>query len=202
VQALKLRPYRGLLMSGIAAILAFFVPTFTVLYSQTVPNGPWQAVLIGNILQVALTTIALVGYARTAVWVSSDEIAERGFFGITRRYHRSELGTTVFANLYHGSTTDTVPQLFVCDPAGRQLIRLRGQFWSQESMQRVLATLDVPATELDHPISTAELHAAYPGLLYWFERQPRLAALIFAAVLALGAAVLYGVLTLLGATAG
>ena len=196
----RLRPHPYLLRRGVGAAVAFFVPAFGVLYFLTIPEGPWPAVLVAQIIVALGFGAAVVAYLRLGIWVNADSIAERGFFGITRRYDVSQLGPLVLVSTYHGGWVETVPQLFVCDPDGRQLIRLRGQFWSRDSMETVASTLDIPVTEIDHPVSTAELHAMYPGLLYWFERRPVVAALIFAGVLVGGGAILYGLLVALGAT--
>ena len=196
----RLRPHPYLLRRGVGAAIAFFVPAFGVLYFLTIPDGPWAAVLIAQTVVVAGFAWAIIAYVRLGVWVTDDTIAERGFFGITKHYDVAQLGPIVLVNTFHGGWVETVPQLFVCDPAGRQLIRLRGQFWSHETMQTITSTLDVPITEIDHPVSTSELHAMYPGLLYWFERRPVVAALIFAGVLVVGCAVIYGVLVALGTT--
>ena len=200
MEAQRLRPHPYLLRRGVGACIAFFTPAFAVLYFLTIPDGPWWAVTIGQVAVTIMFVYSLISYARLGVWVAHDTIAERGFFGITQRYTRSQLGTTVFVNTYHGGWVDTVPQLFITDPNGKQLIRLRGQFWSRDTMQTVMSTLDVPLTEIDHPVSNSELHATYPGLLYWFERRPVAAALTFAGVLFVGCAILYGLLVLLGRT--
>ena len=196
----RLRPHPHLFRRGTGAIIAFFVPTFGVLYFLSVPNGPWPLVLVTQLLVAAAFGCSVIAYLRLGVWVTAETIAERGFFGMMRRYARSQLGTTIFVNTYHGGWVETVPQLFITDPTGRQLIRLRGQFWSRDSMQTVMDTLDVPLTEIDHPVSKSELHAMYPGLLYWFERRPVVAALLFAAILVIGCALIYGLLVLLGRT--
>jgi hypothetical protein len=201
VDAQPLRPHRYLLTRGVAAILAFFVPAFAVVYVLTVPNGPWGFVLVGQVLVSLAFWYSVFAYLRLGVWVTADTIAERGFFSITRRYRRDEVGSVLLVDTFHGGGVETVPQLFVRDPAGALLIRLRGQFWSRASMQQVLETLDVPVTEVDKALSMVELEEAYPGLLYWFERRPRLAALLFAGLLAVCGVILYVVLAALGETA-
>ena len=196
----RLRPHPYLLRRGVGAAVAFFVPAFGVLYFLTIPDGAWVAVLVAHIILIVVAGYSIVSYARLGVWVTPEAIAERGFFGITNRYDVAQLGPIVLVNTFHGGWVETVPQLFVCDPAGHQLIRLRGQFWSRETMQTITSTLDLPITEIDHPVSTSELHAMYPGLLYWFERRPVVAAFIFAGVLVVGCALIYGVLLALGTT--
>jgi hypothetical protein len=200
VNALRLRPQSSLLPRGIAAVLAFFVPSFGVLFFLTVPNGPWQVVLAAAVVVVGLFAYSIFSYTRLGVWVTPESIAERGYFSITKHYTIDELGSMVLVDTYRGSLADAVPQLFVCDPAGKQLIRLRGQFWSRESMQLIASTLDVPLTELDRPLQNKELRALYPGLLYWFERRPVLTALVFGSIFLVAGALLYALLTALGVT--
>ena len=179
--------------------MAFLVPATAVLYFITVPEGPWMVVLVAEVVALALLVFAIYRYRRVGVWVTATGITEQGFFA--RSHHeRSELGTIIFVNTFHGGWTDTVPQLFICNRDGKQLLRLRGQFWSQESMRTVATILDIPLTEIDAEVSTAELHAQYPGLLYWFERRPVLSASLFAAALVIGGVALYLVLVVLGVT--
>ena len=196
----RLRPHSYLLRRGVSAALAFLVPATAVLYFITVPEGPWIVVLVGEIMVLALLGLAIYRYQKVGVWVSPTSITEQGFFGRSH-YEKNDLGSIVFVNTFHGGWVDTVPQLFVCDREGTQLLRLRGQFWSQETMRGVAATLDLPLTEIDAEVSTAELHEQYPGLLYWFERRPVLAASLFATTLIVGGIVLYLVLVALGVTA-
>ena len=65
-------------------------------------------------------------------------------------------------------------------------------------MLRVAASIERPLTEVDHPVSATELLEMYPGLLYWFERRPVLAATCFAGVLLLAGLGLYLVLLSMG----
>ena len=181
-------------------MIAFFVPALGVLFFLTIPNGPWPVVLAGAVIVAILFAYSIFSYTRLGVWVTTESVAERGFFSITRRYSVAEVGSTVIVDTYRGGLADTVPQLSICDAAGTQLIRLRGQFWSRETMQTVASTLDVPVTELDRPLSTSELRAMYPGLLYWFERRPVFTALVFGGTIVAAGLLLYLLMVALGAT--
>jgi hypothetical protein len=200
METTRLRPHTYLLRRGVATALAFFVPAFGVLYFLTVPDGPWVAVLVTQILVALALGLAVFSYARLGIWVEPESITERGFAGLRKTLAASTIGSLVIVNTFRGGWTETVPQLFVCDPDGRQVMRMRGQFWSREAMATVAGILKVKVTELSDPVSTAELHASYPGLLYWFERRPILAACLFAGVLVIGAALLYLILAALGET--
>ena len=182
MDAVKLRPHAYLLTRGSGAFLAFFVPASVALYFLAIPAGTWPLVVVAQVLFVGVSLLALRAYLRVGIWVSPTSVAEQGFFTRTRR-GRSELGEAIFVRTFHGGWIDTVPQLFLCDHHGKQLIRMRGQFWSEESMLTVASTLEIPLTEIGRDVSTAELHESHPGLLYWFERRP-----VLAGGLAIGAA--------------
>jgi hypothetical protein len=188
------------LWRGIGGALAFIVPAFGVLYVLTVPNGPWMPVLVANAVAVAVVILYAFSVRRVAIWVGPEGIAERGLAPRIVRHAADEIASVVFVNIFHGGWVDTVPQLFVCDRSGKQIVRMRGQFWSRESMLQVASALERPLTEVDHPVSASELLALYPGLLYWFERRPALAAASFAGALVLVGVGLYLVLISVGFT--
>jgi hypothetical protein len=187
----KLRPHPWLFRQGLVATLAFLTPIFAVLYFLTVPAGPWLVVLITQIVASLLFALACAGYFGVAVWVDRRGIVERGFFGGMIEMTADQIGSVVIVRTYQGGSADTVPQLFVCDRDGKQVIRLRGQFWSIEDMRQVCDDLDVPITELNESVSPRELLEQYPGLLYWFERRPVFAAALFSACVVVGGVLLY-----------
>lgn len=180
-----LRPQGSLFRQGVIAWLVFMAPVFTALYVMTVPYGPWQLVLGVQLFATVIVLLASIAFFRVGVWVSESGVRERGFFGRLTYAPLDKIGSVITAETFTGVGSEASPQLFVCDGDGRQLIRLRGQFWSRESMQVVIATLPVPHTAIDDALSRRELHTDYPGLLYWFERRPVVAALAFS--LAIGA---------------
>ena len=170
--AQRLSPNRSLFWQGVSGVLAFLVPISTVLYFLTVPDGPWHGVLVSQIVVVAVFVLAVISYRSTGFWVSRSGISERGFFGRWSYVPVESIVMILLANTYRGSGSDTAPQLFVCDADGKQILRMRGQFWSVENMRIVSETLDIPLTELGESVSTSELLDSHPGLLYWFERHP------------------------------
>ena len=183
MDAVRLRPHAHLLRRGWGTALAFFVPASIGLYFLAVPVGTWPFVVVAQMVFIGAFLLALRAYLRVGIWVDPTSITEQGFFTRTD-LTKDELGEAIFVNTFHGGWIDTIPQLFLCDHSGKQLLRMRGQFWSKESMLTVASTLEIPYNEIDRDVSTAELHAAYPGLLYWFERRPVLAgALVVGAIL-------------------
>ena len=197
MDAVGLRPHAYLLRRGWGSALAFFVPASIGLYFLAIPAGTWPLVAVAQVLFIGAFLLALRAFLRVGIWVDPAGVIEQGFFTRTR-LQKDELGEAIYVNTFHGGWIDTVPQLFLCDHNRKQLLRMRGQFWSKESMITVASTLEIPFTEIGRDVSTAELHEAYPGLLYWFERRPVLAGALAAGTM-LGVVVgVYLVLRALG----
>jgi len=196
----KLRPHPWLFRQGFIATLAFLTPLFAVLYFLTIPDGPWVVVVITQVIASVIFTIACITYYAVGVWVDKRGIVERGFFGGVISLSASDIGSIVLVHTYQGGSADTVPQLFICDHDGNQVIRMRGQFWSLADMRAVCEALDVTVTNLSESVTPRELLEQYPGLLYWFERRPILAAALFSACVLLGGSLLYLGLAAIGVT--
>lgn len=199
-ERIKLRPMPRIFSQGLIAVVAFMTPVFVVLYVMTIPSGPWRAVLVTQIIATMVVVAGSASYFRLAVWVDSGSISETGLFGRTQRIEAGDIGSVFLAEVFEASGTKTLPQLFVRDKAGRTVIRMRGQFWSRESMDRVLTTLEAPKIAWDGSVSTRELRDEYPGLLYWFERRPVMAALAFTAGTAVVGALVYALFVISGWT--
>jgi len=170
----RLRPNRALLWQALAGALAFLVPISAVLYFLTIPDGPWFLVIAMQAVIIAVFLGSFLSYMRLGFWVGAPGIAERGFFGLSKYVPREEIASIVLVKTYTGVSTEAVPQLFICDHDDKQLLRMRGQFWSLASMKLVAEKLDFPLTQLTDEVSKAELLDTHPGLLYWFERHPRI----------------------------
>ncbi|WP_426623106.1 hypothetical protein ACPPVW_10680 [Leifsonia sp. McL0607] len=168
-----LRPDRDLFARGLTAILALTTPVFAVLYWLTIPDGDWTFVLGAHVLVVLATIVGVYRFFSATVTLRADGVRERGFFGRTRLVRPLDVRSILMLRLYDGSTLDTLPQLFVADHDGQVLLRMRGQFWSAEDMERVAEELDRPVTRPEDFMTMAQLRRISPELLYWFERLPR-----------------------------
>lgn len=165
-----LRPHRDLFVRGLTAVLALTTPVFAVLYWLTIPDGDWGYVLLAHVLVILATILGVYSFFSATITLRADGVHERGFFGRTRLVRPVDVGTILLMRLYDGSTLDTLPQLFVTGRDGRVLIRMRGQFWSTEAMERVAEELDVPVTRPEEFLTITQLRRTSPELLYWFER--------------------------------
>ena len=173
-------------------------PVFIVLYFLTIPHGPWIAVVVTQAIASVVMLVASIRYWQTAIWVSPAGITERGYFGVRTHIPVGDIASIVLAETFDSSGHRTYPQLFVSGPDGRVLVRMRGQFWSRESLDTVVATLDVPKEKLGDTLSTSDLREERPGLLYWFERRPVFAALLFSIATAALGGLVYLILKLAG----
>jgi hypothetical protein len=196
----KLRPHPWLFRQGLVATLAFLVPTFGVLYFLTVPDGPWPMVIATQVFATVAVILACRSYFRVGIWIDQRGIAERGMLGRLTMMPTADIGSIVLVRTFEGGGAETVPQLFVCDHDGNQVIRLRGQFWSESDMRIVCDKLDVPVTRLNQSVTPRELLERYPGLLYWFERRPVFASALFSAAVLVIGTLLYLGLAALGIT--
>jgi len=194
---MKLLPFRRLWWQALISVSAFVLPIGIVLLTLTVPNGPWQLVVGMWIVASVIFAIASWAFFGVGVWVGEDGIAERGFFGRLEFFRRDEIARIMIAHTFHNNGAATLPQLFLCDPDDKKLIRLRGQFWSLESMQVISDTLDLPLQILSSS-ELREINAEYPDLLYWFERRPWFAAAMFTGLIIAVGAFIFGVLVLTG----
>ena len=193
----RIRPDQKILRRGAAAVIAFLVPSTVILYVLTVPRGPWPWVLATELIVVAGLIVTIVKVRLSGFWVGRSGIAERGFFGRTQFVPVEKIDSILLVETFERDGVDTLPQLFLCDEKGKQLIRMRGQFWSREAMMLVSETLEIPTKEITDPVTTEELLEEYPGLFYWFERHPRLLAVFFTVGVIVGGTLLYAAVTLI-----
>lgn len=166
-----LRPRPTLTRTIGLPVLALAVPLFvTVVWVLRPLGGPeLAATAAGALMFLGLAALAWHRYRRTRIQVSRRGLVERGFFGRVVRVSREDVAGVLRLNTYRGDTLETVPQLFVVDRAGHCLVRMRGTFWDDASMDAVAATLEVPQSVRNEPVTLAELRDTDPGLLYWFE---------------------------------
>lgn len=169
-----LRPRGTILRQGTLAVLALITPLFAVLYWLTVPAGAWLPVVVAQIVVLLLAAASLAAFFGTSIRLNPGTVRERGFFGWVREVPLDRMSDILLIEVYQGSALHTHSQLFVRDKDGVLLLRMRGQFWSHDDIELLIESLDLPVTSSLGPMTLAELHAAHPKLLYWFERRPRL----------------------------
>ncbi|MGV8858868.1 hypothetical protein [Rhodoglobus sp.] len=196
----RLGPPISLFRRGLFAGLAFTIPVFGVLYTLTVPNGPWLAVALTHVAAIVAAVAASVSYFRSAIWIgpASPMVTERGFFfGRLTHFAKSDAVSLLRAEVYTSDGSETRPQMVILGANNKRLLRMRGQYWTQADMDVVAAEFDVPVVTIPGAVSTGELREDHPHALYFMERHP-----VFVAIIAVGgtvttAAILMGVLALI-----
>jgi hypothetical protein len=178
----RLRPRRSLFWQALSGTLAFLVPVSIVLYALTVPDGPWYLVVALEVVVILAFGLSYLSYLGVGFWIGPEGIAERGFFGRGTWVPRERIASIVLLNTYRDGEAP-VPQLFICGADGDSLLRMRGQFWSPESMRVVYETLELVPERTAGEVSRADLLDNSPGLLYWFERHPVIARVIAISVI-------------------
>lgn len=170
-QDIVLRPHKRIVRETFLVFLAFCAPTFTVLYWLNAPNGAWLPVLIAQIVVTLAYVLSMIAARRVMILVDATGISERGFLRRYTTFPHATVARVVLLNLYASGSLDTNLQLFATDDDGRLLVRMRGQFWSDDDMELLADSLDVPVVRVPEPVTLADLNRLRPELLYWFERR-------------------------------
>lgn len=168
-----LRPFRRLFARGLVAIIALTTPVFAVSYWLTVPDGPWLVVLITHLIGVIAAAVSVRVIFSTTITLNEHGVTTRRLFGRIALVRPADVESILLVQLYEGSALDTLPQLFVNGSSPRLLLRMRGQFWSLNDMERVAEALEAPITRPAESLTFAQLRRTSPGLLSWYERRPR-----------------------------
>jgi len=171
VVAVRVR--QGLLAQGIAALLALSVPILIVLYWLTIPTGAWVWIAIAQAVIVAAMILGVVRFLRVRVSVTDTHLLERRFFFGTTRVPLEAIHRVVMLEMHRTMASQPRLQMFVLDSSGRPLLRMRGEYWSRNSINRIASHLTMaPIEHIDHPVTLDELQSTRPEMLYWFERRP------------------------------
>ena len=169
----SVRVRQGLLAQGIAAILALSVPILIVLYWLTIPTGAWVWVAVAQAIVLGAMIFGTIRFLRVCVSVSDSHLLERRFFFGTTRIPLESISRVVMLEMHRTMASQSRLQMFVLDRAGRPLLRMRGEYWSRNSINRIASHLTMsPIEHIDHPVTLDELQSTRPELLYWFERRP------------------------------
>lgn len=168
-----LRPRRSLLRRTAlqTAFVALPLIGIAAWSEQQFSPGTLSALVWSVLVVVALMIYLVVRYRRTEISVSPVGLVERGFFGRLNPVAARDVASVLRVQLYRGTSEETSPQLFLVGADGRCLLRMRGAFWDEESMDAVAASLGVEQVVRPTPVTMSELRASDPGLLYWFERR-------------------------------
>lgn len=156
-----------------SAIVALPLIAIAVWSEQQFSPGTRSALAWSVLIVVVLAVYVVVRYRRTEISVSPYGLVERGFFGGLNSVAARDVMLILRLHTYRGASDETTPQLFLVGRDGRCLLRMRGAFWDEASMDAVAASLGVDEIVRPTPVTMSELRTSDPKLLYWFERRLR-----------------------------
>lgn len=169
----SVRVRQGLLAQGIAALLALSVPVLLVLYWLTIPTGAWVWVVAVQTFVIVAVALAVFRYLRVCISVTPTHLLERRFFFGTNRVPLESIARVVMLEMHRTMASQSRLQMFVLGTDGRPLVRMRGEYWSRNGINRIASQLTMaPIEHIDHPVTLDELQTTRPEMLYWFERRP------------------------------
>lgn len=126
--------------------------------------------LIGLAIMAVLLLVMFVHLRQARIEVTGSQIIVHGAL-VTRRRERSRAASVVRAVVIpvRGPSTDTV---FVRDTDDAALLRIHGNNYDRDDLDRLVAHLGLPATGPDRPVTAAQLARQYPRIVPWIERHP------------------------------
>lgn len=174
---------------------ALILPIFAAMFWFAIPRGTWPRVIIALVFVVVVYTAGSLLLRGVSIRIGHDGLIERGFFVHDNRIPAKRIATALVLDVYRGATTETNRQLFLLDSSGELLMRMRGEFWSNDDIEVVASAFDVPVQRRDDPITSVTLRAELPDLIYWFERWPWVGGLAIAGAISLLALVLIALMS-------
>jgi len=195
---LRLRPRRSLLLSGILVFFVVPLPIDATLLILGVTGGTWQTPVIGAAVVVAIFLVALYLLQTCYVAISPTEIIEREYFTRPVTTPLSRVRTVVIAHTFSSSSSETFPQLLVRDAQGKRILRMRGVFWTEESIRAAAAAIGSPVHELPEPVTSKQFFEQYSASAYWFEGRRGLGIGVVVVVGVLCVGLTIGLMALIG----
>jgi hypothetical protein len=170
--ATVMRPREQISSQTRLVVAALTLPILAAMLWFSIPRGTWPRVIIAFLFVAALYTAGTWLLRGVSIRIERDGLVERGFFRHDNRIPAKRIATALIIDVYRGVSTETNRQLFLLDTSGELLLRMRGEFWSDDDIDAVASAFDVPMRRMPDPITAARLRAESPDLLYWFERWP------------------------------
>ena len=195
---LRLRPRLGLLLSGVLVLIIVPLPIVATLITLGVPGGSWPIALICGAISIVVFFTGLYLFHTTEIVISSTQITERGFFSRSTSTPISAVNSLVLAHTFSLSSSETLPQLIVRNDRNDRILRMRGIFWTEQSMREAAAAIGSPLEEPADAITSRQFFEQYSGSAYWFENRRGLGVTIVAVIGLACIGVVLGLMRLLG----
>ncbi|MFM9920554.1 hypothetical protein [Lacisediminihabitans sp. H27-G8] len=193
-----LRPRRSLLWSGILILIIVPIPIVAMLVTLGLPSGSWRVSAITEALVIVLFFVGLYLLRTTYVVISADHFTERGFFRPAVVTPISEVRSMVLAQTFSSSSSETLPQLILRNARGERILRMRGVFWTEESMRQAATAIGTPLEEPAEPLTSKQFFELYAGTAYWFENRRSLTIGVIVLIGLVCIGIVLGLMVLLG----
>ncbi len=190
-----IRPRVQLIRQTRLAAAALILPVFAAMLWFSLPRGTWLRVAIAFAFVLALYLAGAALLRGVSIRLGPDGLVERGYFRRQSRIPAKRIATALVIDVYRGVSAETDRQLFLVDTTGELLVRMRGEFWTNEAIETVAAAFDVPIRREADPVTAAQLRHDHAELLFWFERWPWAGRLAIAGVIALLALILIALMS-------
>ena len=194
----RLRPRRGLVWSGVLVLIIVPLPIVATLITLGVPNGSWSIALICGAISIVVFFIGLCLFCTTDIVISSTQITERGFFSRSTSTPISAVNSLVLAHTFRTSSSETLPQLIVRNDRNERILRMRGIFWTEQTIREAAAAIGSPLEEPVDAVTSRQFFEKYPGSAYWFENRRGLGVTLLVVIGLACIGVVLGLMRLLG----
>ena len=178
----RLRPRRGLLWSGVLVLIIVPLPIVATLVTLGVPNESWPIALISGAISIVVFFTGLYLFLTTEIVISSTQITERGFFSRSVSTSISAVNSVVLAHTFSISSSETLPQLIVRNDRNDRILRMRGIFWTEQTMREAAAAIGSPLEEPVDAVTPRQFFEQYSGSAYWFENRRGLGVALVAVI--------------------
>ena len=186
--------YRGRFGWVLPVILLF---ALLVYWRFNQPTATYVAEMAAVIVLVG--TYVLLYFRNSRIMAEPGSHSVRTAFGLSHTVAQHHLARAVLVEHHVTSTSQSapaLPRLFVLDDEGHSVLRWSGHVWTETQMRELVATLDIPLTELPGRLGSGDIHRRYPHALGPWEGHPVFVAVVLVAGLAvLSVTVLTGLLS-------
>jgi hypothetical protein len=166
------RPFARLLWQVVLAVVLFCGPIVTTALVLTVPDGPWFVVVVFVVLVLIAIVLMFVQFSRTRITATDDALIEHTILGKTVVVPMDSIASVVMLEMHRSMASESRLQLFVLDKDDRWILRMRGEYWTRDDIEKIAARVTVPIERQSKPVTLTELQLTRPAMLYWFERSP------------------------------
>jgi hypothetical protein len=162
-------------------------------------DQPTLAYVAEMIVVFALVGVYVILYFRNTRFIAQPHsLTVYTALGMSHTVAQHHLANAILIEHYVTSaaaTATSVPRLLLLDDEGRSVLRWSGHVWTENQMRDLVATLELPLTEIPGRLGSGDIHRRYPRALGMWESHPvAVAVTIIAGLAVVSVTVLSGLL--------